>query len=337
MSVHRTPVQLALLGAGAIAQVVHLPILARMRGVRVASVFDTDRITARTMAQRYDIGTVARAPEEIWLDPRIDGVVVCTPSHLHEEHVREALQAGKYVLCEKPLGLDPEAVARILAEPGADGKLLVAMNQRFRPDALALRSFIVSGELGEVYYLKAGWLNRRGGKPDARTWRARRRSGGGAFMDLGVQMLDLAMWLLGFPRPLGVAAFMHRPAGVEVEDSAALMVRLEGNRVVNLEVAWNLLAERDRQYLHVLGGSGSGSLGPLTVFKQMESGLLNVTPQLPPGRENPFTASYRDELRHFVEVVRERRAVPLPTEQTTLMALVHAAYRSAAEAREIAV
>jgi predicted dehydrogenase len=335
MTVHRTPVRLAVLGAGAIAQVVHLPILSRMRGVQLAAVFDTERGTARNVADRFGIESVARTPDEIWADATIQGVVVCTPSNLHEEHVREALQAGKHVLCEKPLALDPEGIARVLAEEGADGRLLVAMNQRFRPDAASLRSFVASGELGEVYYLKAGWLNRRMQRGPRRSWRERKDAGGGAFMDLGVQMLDLAMWLLDYPQPVSVNAFMHRERGAEVEDSGALMLRLSGNRLVNLEVAWNLRAERDRQFLHLLGSSGSGSLAPLTVYKDMESGLANVTPQLAPGRENLYTASYRAELQHFVEVVKGDRRATAPTEQVQLMRLVDAAYQSAEDGREV--
>jgi predicted dehydrogenase len=337
MTVHRTPVRLALLGAGAIAQVVHLPILARMRGVQVVSLHDTDRTTARTVAQRFGIAQVARAPEEILDDSSVDGVVICTPSNLHRQHAQEALAAGKYVLCEKPLALDPHGIESLLAQDGADGRLLVAMNQRFRPDAAALRSFVSGGELGDVHYLKAGWLNRRTHRGPRRTWRERRSAGGGAFMDLGVQMLDLALWLLDHPTPVSVSAYMHREQGAEVEDSAAMMLRLEGNRVVNLEVAWNLRAERDRQFLHLLGSSGSGSLAPLTVFKDMESGLANVTPQLPPGRENLYTASYRAELQHFIEVVKGDRTVSAPVEHVQLMRLVRAAYRSAEEGKEIAV
>jgi predicted dehydrogenase len=337
MTVHRPPVRLALLGAGAIAQVVHLPILSRMRGVQLASVHDVDRTTAQTVAQRFGIQAVARTADEVLSDADIHGVVVCTPSNLHLEHAREALQAGKYVLCEKPLALDPAGIESLLREEGADGRLLVAMNQRFRPDAAALRSFVAGGELGDVYYLKAGWLNRRRHRGGRRTWRERKAAGGGAFMDLGVQMLDLALWLLDYPTPVSVSAYMHREGTAEVEDSAALMLRLAGNRVVNLEVAWNLRAERDRQFLHLLGSSGSGSLAPFTVFKDLESGLANVTPQLPPGRENLYTASYRQELQHFVEVVKGDRKASAPVEQVQLMRLVHAAYRSAEEGKEVAV
>lgn len=333
MAAARPPVRVAVLGAGSIAQVVHLPILSRMRGVQVAAVADRDAHTARTIAQRFEVPTVATSFEEVLTDD-IDAVVVCTPSNRHEDQVRAALQAGKYVLCEKPLALTAKGVESLLGEKGAEERLMVAMNQRFRPDSVALRQFVAGGELGNVYYLRTGWLNRY--RPRGRTWRDRKATaGGGAFMDLGLQMLDLAMWTLGFPEAERVTAHMYAGPESEVEDSAVVVVRLKDDRLINLECTWNLLAQRDRQFLHLLGSTGSGSLSPLAVFKQMPAGLVEVTPQIPAARENLFTASYRNELAHFVEVVRGERTPDTPREHLVLMRLVEAAYRSATERREI--
>lgn len=333
----REPVRLAVLGVGAIAQVVHLPILSRTRGVEVVGMYDVDRSKARTIADRFGVPRVYKSRDEIWNDAEVDGVVVCTPSHLHAEHTVEGLEAGKYVLCERPLGLSTEEVSRILGVARANPRLVVAMNQRFRPDAGALRPFVTGGELGDAFYLRAAWLNRRT-RRSRDNWRQRKASaGGGALMDLGLQVLDLALWLLDYPEPSRVGAFVHYDGGSEVEDSAALMLRLDGGRIVNVEVAWNLLSEKDRQYLHLLGTAGSASLTPLTVYKDMDGDAVNVTPPLTPGRENLYTASYRQELASFAEVVRGGEDSPLPTEQETLMRIITAAYRSAREGQEVSV
>jgi predicted dehydrogenase len=328
------PVRVAVLGAGSIAQVMHLPILSRMRGVEVVAIADRDAHTARTIAGRFGVPHVATRSAEVLTDD-VDAVVVCTPSNRHEDQVRAALRAGKHVLCEKPLALTADGVAGLLQEEGAAaGRLMVAMNQRFRPDALALRQFVAGGELGDVFYLKTGWLNRY--RPRGRTWRDRKATaGGGAFMDLGLQMLDLALWTLGYPQPERISAHMYARPGSEVEDSAVVVLRLPDDRAVNLECTWNLPAQRDRQYLHVMGTAGSGSLSPLAVFKEMPAGLVEVTPPVPATRENLFTASYRNELAHFVEVVRGNAEVPAPAEHRVLMRLVEAAYRSASERREV--
>jgi predicted dehydrogenase len=105
--------------------------------------------------------------------------------------------------------------------------------------------------------------------------------------------------------------------------------------VLNLEVTWALRSDRERQYVHLLGSSGSGSLGPLKVYKEMDSGLVDLTPQLAPGRENQYTASYRQQLSSFsIWFAGERENEP-PREQIALMRIAEAAYLSAQNGSEV--
>ena len=87
--------------------------------------------------------------------------------------------------------------------------------------------------------------------------------------------------------------------------------------------------------MRLLGTRGSGSIQPLAVYKELEHGMLDVTPHVPPGRENLYTASYREELTDFVETAQGNRPYAPPVEQVQLMRIVAAAYQSAAERREI--
>jgi predicted dehydrogenase len=335
MSPALKPVRVAVVGTGAIAQVAHLPILTRMKGVEVATLFDADLAKARTIAERFGVPAARRSISDIWDDDDVDGVIICTPNHLHEEQVAAAIDAGKFVLCERPLALDAAGTRRVLERDGAAERLMVGMNQRFRPDAASLKSFVAGGEFGDIFYLRAGWLIRRV-LPAGRSWRQQKRdSGGGALMDLGLQMLDLSLWLLGYPEPVRVSAHIHSGREDEVEDSAVLLLHLEGNRVLNLEVTWALRSDRERQYVHLLGSSGSGSLGPLKVFKEMDSGLVDFTPQLAPGRENQYTASYRQQLSTFVDLVRGEHENDPPREQIALMRIAEAAYLSAQKGGEV--
>ncbi len=335
MSAASASARVAIVGTGAIAQVVHLPILTRMRGVEVAGIFDVDTAKARTLAERFAVPRVYESLDAVWKDDTTDAVVICTPNHVHEEQVTAGLSAGKYVFCEKPLALSAEAAARVLARRGAKDRLMVGMNQRFRPDAAALRSFVSAGDLGQIQFVTAGWLNRGVGR-SGRTWRHRKAgAGGGVLMDLGIQMLDLAMWLIGYPEPARISTFLHAGKGTEVEDSAILLLELEGHRQISLELTWGLIADRDRQHLHLVGSDGSGSLTPLRVLKQTDDGILDVSPQLTQGRENQFTASYRQELAHFVGAVRGEHDIDAPREQVTLLRIVEAAYRSAREGAEV--
>lgn len=330
------PFSIGLLGTGAIAQVVHLPMMARFRGARIGAVGDLDYDKAKALASRFGIPEVARADEAIFTHPGLDAVLICTPSYLHEAQAIAALRAGKHVLVEKPLALTAEGAQRVLRVAEETGlSLMVAMNNRYRADALALRPFATGGELGDVFFVKAGWLNRKV-RITRPTWRHRRATaGGGALMDLGVQVADLALWTLEYPKLERVVCHMHTLPGFEVEDSAGLLCTLTDGRILSIEVTWSMLDRRDRHFLQLLGTHGSASLAPFAVFKELEQGLVDVTPQLPPGQGNAYTVSYRQLVRHFIDTAIGERPIELPREQVELMHLIELSYRSAAEKREL--
>ena len=291
--------RVGLLGVGAIAQVVHLPILHRMDGVRVVTLCDVDQPKAKAIATRFGVERVARNDDEVFAATDLDAVVIATPSHLHESQAIAALQGGKHVLLEKPLAIQPDAAERVVAMAElADKTLMVAMNNRYRPDTMALKPFATNGELGNVFLARGAWLNKkmRAVRP---TWRHRlATAGGGALIDLGVQTLDLAMWFLNWPKVKSLMCHTHPGEGMEVEDSAAIILRLHNGSAISLSLSWSLVAERDRHYMRLLGTRGSGSIQPLQVFKEVDHhGILDVTPPLPDTNENIYTASYRAEAR----------------------------------------
>lgn len=329
--------RVALMGVGAIAQVVHLPVLNDLDEVELTAVCDVDNVRANALAARFGIPHIFRNDEDVFRSDLIDAIIICTPSYLHEEQAIAALEAGKHVLVEKPLALSPESVERVIAAAERTGRtLMVAMNNRYRPDTVALRPFAQNGELGDVFLTRGAWLNRkmRVVRP---TWRHRRATaGGGAMMDLGVQTLDLCLWILGFPEAASVMTQMHYPEGMEVEDTAGIIVRMKNGAGVSLTVSWSLVAERDRHYMRMLGTRGSGAISPLAVFKEIETGqMIDVTPNVSLGRENLYTASYRQELTHFIRVATGEIDEPLPREQVQIMRIVEAAYRSFTEKREV--
>jgi predicted dehydrogenase len=329
--------RVGLLGVGAIAQVVHLPILHHMDGVRVATLCDVDQPKAKAIAARFGVERVARHDDEVFAADDLDAVVIATPSHLHDSQAIAALQGGKHVLVEKPLAIKPEAAAQVIrVAEEANLTLMVAMNNRYRPDTMALKPFATNGELGNVFLARGAWLNRkmRAVRP---TWRHRlATAGGGALIDLGVQTLDLAMWFLNWPRVRSLVCHTHPGEGMEVEDSAATILRLENGSAISLSLSWSLVAERDRHYMRLLGTRGSGSIQPLQVHKEIDHhGILEVTPQLPATNENIYTASYRAELEDFVMTARGEKPTQLPREQVELMRLIHLGYQSARECREV--
>jgi predicted dehydrogenase len=335
----RDKLRVGLLGVGAIAQVVHLPVLSQLKNVQLLGVGDADQPRARAIASRFGIPQVFARDEDAFTSDELDAIIICTPTHLHESQSIAALQGGKHVLVEKPLAPTPDAVERVIRVAEEAGRtLMIAMHNRHRPDTVALRPFAQGGELGHVFLTRGAWLNRKT-RVVRPTWRHRKATaGGGAMMDVGVQALDLCLWMLDFPEAASVTSHMHFPPGMEVEDNAAILVRLVNGAAVSLTVSWSLVAERDRHYMRMLGTRGSGAISPLAVFKEVETGqMIDVTPDVALGRENLYTASYRRELSHFVAVALGKAEEPLPREQVQVMKIVQAAYRSSEERREIGI
>lgn len=329
-------VRIGVLGSGAMTQTVHLPILSRVDGARVVALSDLDHRKAETVADRFGIPRVV-SDDEIFRDPEIDALVVSTPNHLHQEQAIAGLEAGKHVLVERPLAFDGPGVESVIEAAREAGKsVTVGMSHRYRPDVVALRSFVAGGELGTIHTVRGAWLNRT--MPLARvTWRQREEeAGGGALMDLGVQVLDLCLWLVDFPAVERVVARTH-PGEYEVEDAAVVTVMAETGLTLQVEVSTSYFADEDRHFIRVMGDEGSGAFPPLEVQKQLGGRPMDVTPIHPDDvvRENPYTRSHRRQLDHFVRSAAGEAEGPLPVEQVELMSLIQAAYRSAREEREV--
>ncbi len=180
----RVPTRIGVLGLGAIAQMAHLPVLSKMRGVQLAALCDNDAAKARSLAQRFGVRDICTDIEELFEIPALDAVIITTPNHLHEIHVVSALRAGLHVMCERPLALTARGVERILAAAEkAKRVVMVANNHRFRHDAQTLDGFLRGGELGKVRAVRMGAYRRRVAMAP---WRLRRaEAGGGAFLELG--------------------------------------------------------------------------------------------------------------------------------------------------------
>jgi predicted dehydrogenase len=327
--------RVAVLGTGAIAQIVHIPVLIDLPGARVEGVCDIDGKKAAAIAERLAIPRVFSNDRDLFDSDDIDAVVICSPNHLHERQVVAALEAGKHVLVERPLALDARgAEAAVKAAEKAKRTLVVAYNNRYRQDLRGVKSLVKAGDLGEIFSIHGTWFNKkvRLRRP---TWRHRKETaGGGAFMDLGVQVLDLCLWLMDYPTVERVSAHMRQGEDMEVEDSATVLLRLESGITVSIHVTWSLIAERDRHHIRLFGTAGSATTHPLQVFKEMEHGVLNATPLVAPGVENAFTASYREELRQFVAAALGAPPPP-PREQVELMRAVSAIYESAEKGKEV--
>lgn len=336
MSQSGSPSRVAVMGAGAISQVVHVPVLSEREDVELVALSDLDEHKAASVADRFDVPE-APGPDGLLERDDLDSVVICTPNHLHEELAIAALEAGKHVFVERPLATSPEGVERVLeAARKADGVLVVGLPHRFRPEVAALRSFVAGGELGDIYAVRGSWLARQARivRPG---WRQDpEESGGGALVDLGVPALDLCLWTVAYPRIRRVSCQLQSDEH-PVEDAATLLAVSEEGMAISVEVSNHYFAGQDRYYARVMGSEGSGSLPPLEVYRQLGGRPLEVTPNQPRprGGENPYTNAYRRQIDYFLRAVKGQVEAPLPEEQVSLMALIQAAYRAAESGEEV--
>src|SRR5207249_2720785 len=189
-------------------------------------------------------------------------------------------------------------------------------------------------ELGKLVGIRAGSYQLRRMLGD---WRYRRaEAGGGAFMELGYPLLDLALWFADFRDPVRVSAHMERARGAStVEDSMLVQLECASGISFSFDVNWSYIGEEDRFWFEVLAGRGSGRLAPLRVIKELNGRALDVSPSGASARESAFSQSYRSQLAHFVAVVRGEAKYEAPNDQLIVHKVLEAIYKSAEEGKEV--
>lgn len=330
-------VGIALVGAGNIAQNVHLPLLSKMRNVRIVALCDKNRSRAKILAEKYGIPHVCKNVEEVLATDGIDAIDICTTTDAHYETALACLEAQKPVLIEKPVA--PSArQAREIDEMArrTDTLLMVAMNHRFRQDTMLLKSLIERGELGIPYFVKAGWLKQHIG--EQRWFTAMDKAGTGVMLDLGIVLLDLLLWMFQYRPVQSVRAMTHRQQTKHVEDFIHARINFSGGTVATLETGWSVV--RDEFYFcDVYGTKGTAGINPVKVTRRSGNELEAVSHKGEgTSRTTLYQKSYQAELQHFINAVAG--LVPVLStgrEAFECMRVIEALYRSAEEQREVEV
>ncbi|MGH7562265.1 MAG: Gfo/Idh/MocA family protein [Gemmatimonadales bacterium] len=332
------PLRIAVVGAGAVVQVAHLPVLKKMKGVTVGAIVDTDVPKARALAERFGVPAFYDDLEDCLAHDAFDGILVATPNHLHEPHIQAALAANAHVLVEKPLALTAATALKVAkAAERRNRVVMVGMTHRYRPDVQAVRSFVQSGELGEIDSVRASWHVARPARA-ALGWRQKRdEAGGGAMLDLGLTMLDLCFWLAGNPVPERVSATLGIGKSASVEQSGSAFVVCENGASIFVDVTWRHIGEGERFGVGLRGSRGTAGINPLHVWKDLHGVPHDVSPTGSFSRESAFTASFRAQWAHFLAAIVGQAERPELTEHVTLLRVLEAIYKSAADGRDVAL
>jgi len=175
------------------------------------------------------------------LHSNADAIVIATPSAIHAEQAIAALNAGKAVFCQKPLGRNAGETRRVVDAARANDRLLgVDLSYRHTAAMRAVRELVAGGAIGDVFAADLVFHNAYG--PDKAWFYDANLSGGGCVIDLGIHLADLALWTLGFPRVENVTARLVRHGTVETYATAIIDVP---GVAINLACSWNLSAGRD--------------------------------------------------------------------------------------------
>jgi predicted dehydrogenase len=358
--------RVGVIGAGIGA--IHLAAYNQLPRVEVVALAGLDDERVRRVALEYNVPQTYREYENLLAEPGIDAVSVCLPNALHAPVSIAALRAGKHVLVEKPLSRNrDEAHTMIDAARATERVLMVSFDKRYRGDVQWIKQYIDSGAIGQIYYAKAHWM-RRAGIPRLGSWFvSKEQAGGGPLIDLGVHVLDIAMYLMGEPRPHAVSANTYAafgPRGLknwvgrqqfsdehltyEVEDLATAFVRLEGDGAVTdrqatllLEASWATHSTVSDDFGVTLYGTEGGVElfvhdygydNTVRVFTDIGGVPTDMVPRIPKGK------GHLHVIERFVEAVLDR-APPIPSAEDGLrrVEVITACYQSAQEGREVLI
>ncbi len=334
-------VRIGIIGAGGVSQLIHIPLLKKHADAELVAIADIELSRAAVVADKFKIPHFYRDAERMLAREDIDAIHVNTPTNSHLALTLAALSAGKHVLVEKPIARKAaEAHRMVQAAKDADKSLMAAMNLRFRPDSLLLHKMVEAGELGRVITVRAGWHKKKD-RWSRSPWLSNTRiSGGGVLMDLGIQMLDVCLWMIGSPKVKRVAAQATRDRlGFRVEDTLVGFYTLEGDTTLYLNTTWAFMSDESEAYTVLSGSKGTASLNPLKITKEVQNNLVNVSPA---GKTTKLADLYRKsfeyEIDHFVQSIRQGvHPNSSGAEAAELMEVIEATYRAASEGREIAV
>jgi predicted dehydrogenase len=326
--------------------------------VEIAAICDIDEKKANEIAEKYQIPSVYSDYQKLLSRPDIDFVCICLPNDMHAPVTIQALESGKHVHCEKPMAMNAEQAGQMVkAKNNACKKLMIGLNNRFTPSAMFIKDYIDQHNLGDIYFIKTGWVRRRG-LPLSGWFCEKKRSGGGVLIDLGVHFIDLVLYHLNYPgfksvtartfsklcKPETYSMYANIRAAeaalfrCDVEEMASGFVELQNGAAMFFELSWAANIENERNFYEIYGTNGSvkygweeGKAPEIKIFSRIGDQLVDIVPKINPELYN------ESEFKHFVNSIRRDKepTVSIPEQGVEMMRLIDAIYLSAEQQKQI--
>ena len=354
--------KIGVVGCGGIFSGAHFPGYLRMDNAEIIGFCDIIVERAEKFAKQYaekkgldKVPAVFEKFEDMLKMEGIEAVDICTPNYLHPIVAIAAFEHGLHVMCEKP---DAPTVAEAEAMKAASekaGKVLMVMrNNRFRPTMRYLKERAESGKMGEIYAARCGWQRRRGAPPLGSWFSQKEQSGGGPLIDLGVHMIDLAIWIMGNPTPVSVTGCTYKKFGndshtnaseeeranaiFDVEDLAMAFVKFDNGACLQVEVSWASNVKYEDVFIELRGDKegavhGSSTKDMVVIAGQDGEYCVDTKPII---WDELATPAHEANIRHFVDVVNgDAEPIFVPQQGVNMVKILNAIYESAETGREV--
>lgn len=346
--------KIGVIGVGNISNE-HIQAYLKNPNVELYAFCDINETQLKMMAEKYGVTRTFTDKDEMLALPELDAVSVCTWNSEHAPCTIAALNAGKHVLCEKPMATTVEEAIAMKEVAERSGKLLqIGFVRRFGNDCEVLQDFIQQDFLGEIYYAKATYL-RRNGNPMG--WFGDvSRSGGGPLIDLGVHVIDLTRYLMGNPKPVSVYGVTFRKLGnrselkdqkdyvsasatdhdiCDVEDMATAMVRYDNGAVLSVETSFSLNLKKPQGTIELFGTKGGARLDPeLELYTDINGYMADVNLCSPTALS--FDGLFQKEIDHFADCILHGTPCRAPAQDgIDIMRILRAIYKSAETGHEV--
>lgn len=334
--------RVGIIGAGGIARDVHVPnYLKQGSKIKIVAVADVVKANAESLASKHDIEHVFTDYQEMLNTADLDVVSVCTPNKFHAAASVAAMEAGSHVLCEKPPAMSVEEAEWMAEVSKKTGKILsYGLCFRHTPEVGTLKRFIDADELGEIYAARVHAIRRRG-IPGWGVFTNKELQGGGPLIDIGVHMLDTALYLMGYPEPDKVLGVTYQKLGnkkgvglagewdwenFSIEDMARGMITFKNGASIILESAFAANIEKhDEMSVSLMGDQGGADVFPLKMYQEKHETLIDVTPS-----HLPNNICYELQIERFINCcLSGEQPISTPEQGVKLQKIINGLYESA--------